>query len=87
MALGGGKTLAYEPWPRHDAAALVVDSIEVPVQINGKLRSRISVPPDADAAAMEAAALADEKIAAQLAGHSIVKKVIVPGKLVNFVVR
>ena len=56
-------TLAYEPWPTFDEAAIREDTIEVPVQINGKLRGRIEVPAGADKAAMEAAARGDEKIA------------------------
>ena len=59
--LGHAKTLAYEPWPTFDEAAIKEDTIEVPVQVNGKLRGRVRVPADADAAAIEAAARADEK--------------------------
>ena len=86
-ALGHKKSLAYEPWPTYDEALLKEATIEVPVQINGKLRSKIHVPPDADKAAMEAAARADEKIAELLAGATVVKVIVVPGRLVNFVVR
>jgi leucyl-tRNA synthetase len=85
--LGHAQTLAYEPWPEFDEALLKEDTVEVPVQVNGKLRSRIVVPVGADAAAHETAALADEKIAELLRGKTIVKKIIIPGKMVNFVVR
>ena len=61
--------------------------MEIPVQVQGKLRSRIVVAADADAAALEAAAAADPKIAELLAGKTIVKVVAVPGRMVNFVVR
>ncbi len=84
--LGHAETLAYEPWPTFDPALLKDDEIEVPVQVNGKLRGRIVVPADADKAALEAAARSDEKIAVLLEGKSVKKVVVVPGKLVNFVI-
>ena len=85
--LGGAKTLACEPWPQCDEAFLKEDTVEIPVQVNGKLRGRIKVPTGADQATMEAAARADEKIAELLAGKTVVKTIIVPGKMVNFVVK
>ena len=85
--LGHARTLAYEPWPQFDEALLKEDTIEIPVQINGKLRGRIVVAAGADQAAMEAAARADEKIAELLAGKTVVKTIVVPGKMVNFVVK
>ncbi|MCE9544032.1 MAG: class I tRNA ligase family protein, partial [Planctomycetia bacterium] len=85
--LGHKKSLAYEPWPQFDEALLKEESIEVPVQIKGKVRGRIQVPPDADEAALEAAARADEKIAALLADATVVKVIVVPGRLVNFVTK
>ena len=85
--LGHAQTLAYEPWPEFDEALLKEDTIEIPVQINGKLRGRIVVAAGADRAAMEAAARADEKIAELLAGKTVVKTIVVPGKMVNFVVK
>ena len=84
--LGHQRTLAYVPWPSFDPALLVDDEIEVPVQINGKLRVRVSVPVDADASALEAAAKSDARIVALLDGKAIRKTVVVPGKLVNFVI-
>ncbi len=85
--LGHDKTLAYEPWPTWDEDAIKESTIEVPISIGGKLRSKITVPADCDAAMLEQAALADPKIAELLAGKQIVKKIIVPGKMVNFVVK
>ena len=85
--LGHPQTLAYEPWPTYDPALLVEDSVEVPVQFNGKLRSKIVVPADSDAAALEAAARADEQVQKNLEGKTIVKVVAVPGRMVNFVVK
>ena len=84
--LGHEQTLAYEPWPRYDAALLKDEEIEIPVQINGKLRGRVVVPVDANGARIESAAREDSKIAALLEGKTIRKAVVVPGKLVNFVV-
>ncbi len=84
-ALGGTGTLAYEPWPSFDPNLTREDSIELPVQINGKVRSRIVVANDATAEQIEAAARSDAKIQAQLEGRSIKKVIVVPGKLVNIV--
>ncbi len=85
--LGHAGTLAYAPWPTFDPALLIDSEVDVPVQIGGKLKSRIRVPADVDSAALEAAAKADPKIAPLLEGKTIVKAVIIPGKLVNFVVK
>jgi leucyl-tRNA synthetase len=86
-ALGHKQSLAYAPWPIFDAALAKEDTIEVPVQVNGKVRSKITVPADADKATLEAAARADERIAELLMGKEIVKVVVVTGRLVNFVVK
>jgi leucyl-tRNA synthetase len=74
-------------WPKFDEALAREDEIEVPVQVNGKLRSVVKVPVDASREALEAAARADEKVQAALAGKTVVKVIVVPGKLINFVVR
>ncbi len=84
--LGHQKTLAYEPWPDFDPALLKDDEIEIPVQVNGKLRGRIVVAAEADEAQIEKTARADPKIAVLLEGKTIRKVVVVPGKLVNFVI-
>ena len=88
--LGGsdtaGGTLAYEPWPVYDEAMLKADEVEIPVQINGKVRGKIVVATGIDKAALEKAALADEKIRALLEGKTIKKVIVVPGKLVNVVI-
>jgi leucyl-tRNA synthetase len=84
-SLGHKNTLAYEPWPKYDEALTKADEIEVPVQVNGKLRSKVTVPADADAKALEAAALADERIKELLAGMPPKKIIVVPKKLVNIV--
>ena len=73
--------------PKADERWLKEDTIEIPVQVNGKLRGKITVPAGSDQAAIEAAARADEQVCKQLAGKTIVKVVVVPGRLVNFVVK
>lgn len=85
--LGHPGTLAYEPWPNYDPARLVEETVEIPVQVNGKLRSKVMVPAGSDAATIQAAAEADETIRKNLEGKTIVKIVAVPGRLVNFVIR
>ena len=86
-ALGHDDTLALEPWPEYDESLIKEDSIEVPVQINGKLRGRVRVAADCDREAMEAAARDDPKIVEWLRGKTVVKVIVVPGRMVNFVVR
>ncbi|GAA5045755.1 leucine--tRNA ligase [Nocardia callitridis] len=83
--LGHTDSLAHGPFPIADPALLVDESVEYPIQVNGKVRSRIQVPADADKGAIEAAALADEKIAALLDGAAPRKLIVVPGRLVNIV--
>ncbi len=75
------------PWPKYDAALAKEEEIEIPVQVNGKLRSRVLVPVDAEEEFVLQRALADEKVKAAIAGKQVVKKIYVPGKMVNLVVR
>ncbi|MEL6328128.1 MAG: class I tRNA ligase family protein [Planctomycetota bacterium] len=75
-----------QAWPEVDESKLVDDSIEIPVQILGKLRSKVTVPADADKKAMETAALADERIKELIEGKTVRKVIVVPGRLVNLVV-
>ena len=84
--LGHDDTVTYQAFPVADPAKLVQDTVELPVQINGKVRSRITVAADADAAAVEAAALADAKVQASLGGATPKKVVVVPGRTVSLVV-
>jgi leucyl-tRNA synthetase len=85
--LGHEQSLAYEPWPAYDESMLVEDTIELPVQVNGKLRARITVPAGAGQDEILQAALANERIAEMVQGKEIIKKIVVPGKLVSIVVR
>jgi leucyl-tRNA synthetase len=86
-ALGKQTTLIDEAWPEVDESALKRDSIEIVVQVNGKLRARIAVAADADKATIEQTALADENVQRFTEGKQIIKVIIVPGKLVNIVVK
>ncbi len=79
-------SLTYAPWPVHDPAVLEEDTLEIPVQVNGKLRDVIRVPAGADAAALEAAARAAEKVVPFLDGKVVRKVIVVPRKMVNLVV-
>ena len=85
-ALGHQNTLAYEPWPAYDPEYTKSESIEVPVQVNGKLKVKLQVSAEIDAAALEAAALGDAKVIEALSGKSPKKVIVVSKKLVNIVV-
>jgi leucyl-tRNA synthetase len=85
--LGEKGSLLKAAWPQYDAALAKEEELQIPVQINGKLRSLIVVPADATEDFVVERALADEKVRAAIAGKQIVKKIYVPGKLLNIVVR
>ena len=82
-----GRRVWEEPWPAPDAAMLAAESFELVCQVNGRVRDRLQAPSDADRAQLEALALAAPGVVQHLAGHEVVKVVVVPGKLVNVVVR
>jgi leucyl-tRNA synthetase len=84
---GATSNLLKAPWPKHDAALAAEDEIEIPVQVNGKLRGLVVVPAGATDDQVEQAAIANEKVKAAIAGKQIVKKIVVPKKLVNIVVK
>ncbi|MCV7438416.1 leucine--tRNA ligase [Mycobacterium seoulense] len=86
LRLGHTTSLAHGPFPQADPAYLVDDSVEYPVQVNGKVRGRVVVAADADQDTLKAAALSDEKVQAFLAGANPRKVIVVPGRLVNLVV-
>jgi leucyl-tRNA synthetase len=85
--LGHAESLAYEPFPQPDPAYLVVEEVEIVVQVDGKVRARVKVPAGASEAEHEAAARAGARIAANLDGVDVLKVIVVPGRLVNFVTR
>ena len=80
-------SIAQETWPAYDEALCVEAEIEIPVQISGKVRSRITLPADAaeDAKLMEEAALADEKVQQLIAGKTVRKVICIPKRMVNIV--
>jgi leucyl-tRNA synthetase len=83
--LGHEDSVATADWPSYDEAMLVDDEIEIPIQVMGKLRSKIYAAPDTDAKTLEEMALADEKIQGLIEGKTVRKVVVVPGRLVNIV--
>ena len=85
--LGHEASLSHENWPSFDASLLVQDTVELPVQVNGKVRDRIRVAADASQEDVIATALASERIIAAIDGKTVVKTVVVPGRLVNIVVK
>jgi len=85
--LGEESSVLRQPWPKSDSAMAKEDEIEIPVQINGKLVCLVRVPAGSDAKTIEAAALADEKVKARIAGKTVVKVIVVPGRAVNLVVK
>jgi leucyl-tRNA synthetase len=84
--LGHDDTITYVTFPEADPALLVDDVVEYPVQVNGKVRGHIEVATDADAATVEAVALADAKVRSALDGASPKKVIVVPGRMVNIVI-
>ncbi|MCG7236685.1 leucine--tRNA ligase [Corynebacterium sp. ACRQP] len=85
--LGHSETITFEPFPEFEEQWLVDDTVEVPVQINGKVKARIDVATDASKDDLEAAALADERVADLVAGKNVVKVIAIPGRMVNLVVK
>jgi leucyl-tRNA synthetase len=85
QALGETFSLSYAPWPVYNPELLKLDAIEIPVQVNGKIRTRLSVATGMADDALKQLALADPKVQEFIAGKPIKKMIIVPGKLVNIV--
>jgi leucyl-tRNA synthetase len=85
--LGHDESLAYEPWPTYDEAMTQDDVLEIPVQIQGKVRTKLAVPADTDPATLEEIARNDANVLQWLEGKEIIKVIVVPKRLVNFVVK
>ncbi|NYE07634.1 leucyl-tRNA synthetase [Bacillus niacini] len=83
--LGSSGTIAYETWPAYDEAKLVDDEVEIVIQVNGKVKTKLLVPTDASKEALEGIAMDDERVKEQIEGKTIRKVITVPGKLVNIV--
>ena len=87
MVTGNHESISHVAWPSYDESKLVEDEVEIVLQIKGKVRAKLLVPKDANKEDLEAMALANEKIQAEIAGKDLVKVISVPNKLVNIVVK
>ena len=85
--MGGEGLLSIAPWPQYDEAKTVEDTVEIAVQVNGKLKCTIKLPVDCDKQVAIDTALAEEKVQHAIEGKQMVKQIVVPGKIVNLVVR
>lgn len=85
--LGHDDTIAYEKWPVYDEAQLVEDTVEIVVQVNGKIKTKLNIAKDEDKESVLAKAKADENVAKVIDGKNVVKEIVVPNKLVNIVVK
>lgn len=85
--LGHSESISKRAWPQWDEAAVKEASIEIPVQINGKIKAKISIEPDASQDAIKEAAMANESVQAAIEGKQLVKSIVVPGRMVNLVVK
>ena len=86
-AQGGKGFCSLAPWPEFDEAKTRDEVVELAVQINGKVRGKVTLPADADRDTALAAVRADERLGALLEGKTVVKEIVVPGKIINIVVR
>ena len=87
QALGHQGSLAYVAWPKFDESKLKASSIEIPIQVNGKVRSKVVVAADCSSQELEEVAKKDDRVVELLAGKEIVKCVVIPGRMVNFVIK
>ncbi|MDM0458813.1 leucine--tRNA ligase [Clostridium perfringens] len=85
--LGNSYSIFNEAWPKFDPKSLVKDEVEIAIQVNGKIKNKIMVSSDLDEEGIKAAALADEKIIASTEGKTVVKVIVIKGRLVNIVVK
>ena len=85
--LGASESITYEPWPTFDPAVLVLNTLTIAVQVNGKMRGTVDVAADAVTADVVAAAKADPKIMPHLADKELVKEIYVPAKILNLIVK
>ena len=83
--LGQQPSVATQPWPEFDRAQLVDDSVQMPIAIKGKVRSHVLVPTGAAPDALEKIALADARVQALIAGKTVHKVIVVPGRMINIV--
>jgi len=86
-ALGNCDLISLSKWPEYDESKTVDDTVELPVQVNGKVKSTVSVPRDASKDDVILIARADPKVASAIDGKTVVKEIVVPGKIINIVVK
>ena len=87
QCLGHSESIAYEPWPKHDESKCASDVIEMPIQVNGKVRNVLAISKQASKEEVLSIVMADEKIKVAIEGKTIIKEVVVPGKIINIVVK
>ena len=85
--LGEKELISIAKWPEYDESKTVDDTVQLPVQINGKVRATVMVPKDADKDAILSIAKSEEKIAAAIEGKTVIKEIVVPGKIINIVIK
>ncbi len=85
--LGHDETLSYEPWPTYDESKMVVETITMPVQVNGKVRAKIEINKDASQDEVKEVALAQDNVKTHVEGKEIKKIIVVPGKIINIVAK
>jgi leucyl-tRNA synthetase len=85
--LGHTDSILRHPWPKFDPALAKEDELEIPVQVNGKLKAVVCVPADASREHIENTVLSNEKVKAAIAGKEMVKLIVVPNKLLNIIVK
>jgi leucyl-tRNA synthetase len=85
--LGHAGSLALEPWPAHDPAKIISSTVEIVIQVNGKVRSKMAVALGTDDATLEKEALSDDAVRRNLEGKQVVRVIVIKNKLVNIVVR
>ena len=83
--LGHNGTISYEAWPAYDEAKIVDEEVEIVIQVNGKVKTKLMVPTDASKEALEGIAMDDDRVKEQIEGKTVRKVITVPGKLVNIV--
>ncbi len=83
--LGHSGTIAYEAWPAYDEAKLVDNEVEIVIQINGKVKTKLTVPTDTSKEDLKQIAMDDDQVKEQIEGKTVRKVITVPGKLVNIV--
>ena len=85
--LGGTELISIAPWPEYDESKTVDDTVELPVQINGKVKTKVFVPNNASKDEILAIAKSDDKVNESIEGKTVIKEIVVPGKIINIVVK